>query len=101
MRCPKCGAENKETAKVCKKCGSELAVTPAWFPDAKWHLKTLGAIYAVLIVFYLGVSAALRTLPKPYDIRKIPIEMTPWLRHGEKFLPEDQLKAPPQEEPRK
>jgi len=57
-------------------------------------MKTLGIIYAVLIVFYLGVTAALKTLPKPYHLRKIPIEMTPWLRAGQKFLPEDELKAP-------
>lgn len=97
MKCQHCGADNKETAKACKKCGRELAIAPAWFPDALWHLKTLGTIYAVLIVFYVGVSVALKSLPKPYNIRKIPIEMTPWLRKGEKFLPEDQLKAPPQE----
>jgi hypothetical protein len=97
MKCQHCGADNKENAKACKKCGRELGIAPAWFPDAKWHLKTLGTIYALLIVFYVGVSAALKTLPKPYHIRKIPIEMTPWLRHGEKFQPEDQLKAPPTE----
>lgn len=94
MKCSSCSQDNKETAKVCKKCGRDLSTPPAWFPDAAWHAKTLGIIYAVLIVFYLGVSAALRSLPKPYHARKIPIEMTPWLRHGEKFLSEDDLKAP-------
>lgn len=97
MKCANCGADNKETAKACKKCGRELTVTPVWFPDAKWHAKALGTIWILLTVFYFGVTAALKTLPKPYNIRKIPIEMTPWLRHGQKFLPEDQLKAPPQE----
>jgi hypothetical protein len=95
MKCLNCGQDNKETAKVCRKCGRDLTVPPAWFPDAAWHLRTLGVIYAVLIVFYFGVSLALKQLPKPYNLREIPIEMTPWLRHGEKFLPEDQLKAPP------
>ena len=59
-------------------------------------MKTLGAIYAILAVFYLGVSLALKQLPRPYHLREIPIEMTPWLRHGPKHLPEDQLKAPPE-----
>lgn len=97
MKCMNCGQDNKETAKECRKCGRSLAVPPAWFPDAKWHAKTLGAIYAVLIVAYFGISAALKSLPRPYHVRTIPVEMTPWLRHGEKHLPEDQLKAPPRE----
>jgi len=97
MKCLNCGQENKDTAKACKKCSRDLTIPPTWFPDAQWHLRTLGVIYAVVIVFYFGVTAALKTLPRPYNIRKIPIEMTPWLRHGEKFLPEDQLKAPPLE----
>jgi hypothetical protein len=92
-----CGQENKETAKACKKCGRDLTIPPAWFPDAKWHLRTLGIIYACLVVCYFGVSYLLRKLPKPYNIRKIPIEMTPWLRHGNKHVPEDQLQAPAQQ----
>ncbi|MDE2038497.1 MAG: zinc ribbon domain-containing protein [Elusimicrobia bacterium] len=94
MKCMNCGQQNKETVKACRKCGRDLAVPPAWFPDAAWHLKTLGIIYAALIVFYLGVSAALKQLPKPYNIRKIPVELTPWLRHGRTYLPEDELKPP-------
>lgn len=101
MKCPHCGADNKENAKACRKCGLELSVAPMWFPDAKWHLKTLGTIYVVLTIFYIGVTAALKTLPKPYHLRKIPVEMTPWLRSGPKHLPEEQLKAPPPEEPAK
>lgn len=97
MRCTSCGQENKDASRACKKCGRDLMVSPAWFPDARWHLKTLGAIYAALIVIYFGVSYALRTLPKPYDIRSIPPEMTPWLRPGAKHLPEKELKAPPDE----
>jgi hypothetical protein len=95
MKCQHCGAENKDAAKVCRKCGLELAVAPMWFPDARWHLRTLGTIYAALIILYLGVTAALKTLPKPYHLRKIPIEMTPWLGSGPKHQPEEKLKAPP------
>ena len=99
MKCVNCGQDNKDAAKACRKCGRDLAIPPAWFPDMQWHLRTLGTIYGVLIVAYLGISAALKTLPKPYHIRKIPLEMTPWLRHGDKHLPEDELKAPPRQEP--
>jgi hypothetical protein len=95
MKCMNCGQDNKDSLKACRKCGRDLSTPPAWFPDARWHLKTLGTIYALLIVAYFGVSAALKSLPKPYQVRKIPIEMTPWLRSGPKHLPEDQLKAPP------
>ena len=94
MKCLNCGQENKDSAKACKKCSRDLTIPPAWFPDAAWHLKTLGTIYAALIVVYFGVSHLLKTLPKPYDVRQVPIELTPWLRKGPKFLPEDQLKAP-------
>lgn len=94
MKCLNCGQDNKETAKACRKCGRDLAVPPAWFPDAAWHLRTLGAIYALLIVFYFGVTFALKQLPPPYNLRQIPPEMTPWLGHGPKFVPEDKLKAP-------
>lgn len=95
MKCPACAAENKDAAKACKKCGRDFTAPPAWFPDTAWHLRTLGIIYACLIVFYYGVSAALARLPKPYNLRQIPVEMTPWLAPGGKtFLPEEQLKAP-------
>ncbi len=73
-----------------------MSLPPAWFPDAKWHLKTLGIIYVCVTVFYYTVTFLLKQLPKPYDIRKIPIEVTPWLRKGPKYLEEDQL-TPPQE----
>jgi len=95
MKCMNCGQENKDTAKTCRKCSRDLTVPPAWFPDARWHLRTLGIIYACLIVGYFGVSLLLRRLPKPYGIRRIPVEMTPWLRPGAKQIPEDQLQAPP------
>jgi hypothetical protein len=95
MKCLNCGQDNKETAKNCRKCGRDMSTPPAWFPDGIWHLKTLGVIYAVIIAAYYCISFALRTLPKPYNIRNIPIEVTPWLRHGQKFIPEDQLQPPP------
>lgn len=96
MKCVSCGVDNKDAAKTCKKCGRDMSVPAAWFPDARWHLKTLGIIYAGLIGFYLVVNAVLSGLPKPYHLRKIPIEMTPWLVPGGKVhLPEEQLKAPP------
>jgi len=96
MKCLSCSFENKETAKACKKCGHDLTIPPAWFPDARWHLKTLGIIYAGLISLYLVVTSVLSGLPKPYQLRKIPIEMTPWLHPGGKVhLSEDELKPPP------
>ncbi|MDE2141684.1 MAG: hypothetical protein KGL74_07210 [Elusimicrobia bacterium] len=95
MKCVGCGLDNKDTAKTCKKCGRDMSVPAAWQPDAAWHLKVLGVIYALLIVFYFGVTATLSRLPKPYALRHIPIEMTPWLVPGGKVhLPEEQLKAP-------
>ena len=95
MKCPGCAFDNKDTSKTCRKCGRDLSVPPAWAPDAAWHLKTLAAIYAALALFYVGVTAALSKLPKPYQLRDIPVEMTPWLAPGGKVhLPEDRLKAP-------
>ncbi len=97
MKCVDCGVDNKDNAKTCRKCGRDMAVPAAWQPDAIWHLKALGIIYTVLTVLYFGVSTALSKLPRPYHLRKIPIEMTPWLRaDGPLHLPEDQLKAPTQ-----
>ncbi|MBI3564075.1 MAG: hypothetical protein HY079_02630 [Elusimicrobia bacterium] len=95
MKCVDCGVDNKDAAKNCRKCGRDMAVPPAWHPDAAWHLRTLGIIYACLTVLYFGVSAALSRLPRPYQLRQIPVEMTPWLAPGGKVhLPEDRLKAP-------
>lgn len=94
MTCLNCGQENKEGACVCRKCSRSLSIPPAWFPDMRWHLKTLGAIYIALIILYFAVTYALKSLPKPYNIRTMPIEMTPWLRKGLKHLPENDLKAP-------
>lgn len=70
-------------------------LSPPWFPDAAWHLKTLLVIYALLAVFYFAVNAALSHLPRPYQLRNIPPEMTPWLAPGGKaHLPEEQLRSP-------
>ena len=82
VKCVGCGSENKENAKTCRKCGRDMAVPPAWQPDAAWHLKTLGVIYVALTVFYFGVTAVLSKLPRPYELRNIPVEMTPWLAPG-------------------
>ncbi len=41
VKCFGCGFENKENAKICRKCGRDMAIPPAWQPDAAWHLKTL------------------------------------------------------------
>lgn len=81
-----------------KAAAQEILISPPWFPDARWHARTLGLIYAALIVAYFGISAGLSRLPKPYQLRRIPMEMTPWLNPGGKVhLPEEQLKAPPAE----
>lgn len=78
-----------------KAARQEALISPLWFPDAKWHLKTLAVIYAVLIIAYFAISSALSRLSKPYHLRRIPMEMTPWLNPGGKVhLPEEQLKAP-------
>lgn len=82
MKCLNCNQENKDSAKSCKKCGRDLTIPPAWFPDWKWHARALGVIYGAVIVFYLVVSLVLKRLPEPYNIRQIPPEMTPWLQHG-------------------
>ena len=66
IKCPKCGQENKDTAKLCAKCKFDLTVPPVWMPTWRWHLKTLGIIYAVLIVLFF----VLQILLKPY-VRKI------------------------------
>lgn len=70
-------------------------LSPPWFPDAAWHAKTLLVIYGLLTVVYFGVNAVLSSFPRPYQLRNIPPEMTPWLAPGGKVhLPEEQLRAP-------
>jgi len=81
MKCLNCGFENKGLTKLCKKCGSDLTLPPAWFPNWKWHLKTLSWIYISLIIAFFVISFILHKLPPPYDQRDISPEMTPWLNH--------------------
>ena len=90
----------QQSKKSKKAAAQEALISPPWFPDAKWHARTLGIIYAVLIVAYFGISHVLSGLPKPYQLRRIPMEMTPWLNPGGKVhLAEDQLKVPPDDAP--
>ena len=92
--------QSQQSKKSKKAAAQEALISPPWFPDAKWHLRTLGVIYAVLIVAYFGISRALSSLPKPYKLRRIPMEMTPWLNPGGKVhLPEEKLNAPPDDAP--
>jgi hypothetical protein len=81
MKCPNCQQENKDSAINCKKCDRDLTMPPAWFPDWRWHARTLGVIYSIVVVAYLGVTFALKQLPEPYNVRKIPPKLTPWLNH--------------------
>lgn len=79
MKCTNCGQENRAALKICRKCGADLTLPPAWFPGWRWHLKALSWIYITLIVLFFGLSYVLHKLPPPYDQRKISPEMTPWL----------------------
>ncbi|HBA61233.1 MAG TPA: hypothetical protein DCZ92_10540 [Elusimicrobia bacterium] len=79
MKCINCGQDNRPTVKLCKKCGANLSMPPAWFPDWRWHLKTLSWVYISLIGGFFVISYLLHKLPPPYDQREIPSEMTPWL----------------------
>ncbi|HAT73235.1 MAG TPA: hypothetical protein DCS63_10515 [Elusimicrobia bacterium] len=79
MKCTNCGQENRAALKFCKKCGVDLTLPPAWFPDWRWHLKALCWIYLALVAVFFSVSYLLKRLPPPYDQRQIPPEMTPWL----------------------
>ena len=74
MKCPQCQADNKDQAKSCRKCGANLQLPPIWQPTWRWHAKTLGIIYVVLIVLFF----VMKSLLKPY-IRHLPPEVTPWL----------------------
>jgi len=94
MKCFNCGQENKDTARACKKCGRDMTLPPVWFPDWRWHVRTLATIYTVLIIAFFAAKWLLRRLPPPYDIRDIPADMTPWLKH--KTPPDDEAaKAAP------
>ncbi|MGM0569061.1 MAG: hypothetical protein ACQESB_07600 [Elusimicrobiota bacterium] len=58
MRCKSCKAYNKENRDVCKRCGKPLDAG-LWQPSWGWSLKVLGIIYAVLLVFYVGLRVVL------------------------------------------
>lgn len=91
---------SQQSKKAKKAAAQEALISPPWFPDARWHARTLGVIYTILVVAYFAVSHGLSMLPKPYHLRKIPMEMTPWLNPGGKVhLSEEQLKAPPDDAP--
>lgn len=75
MKCPQCQFDNKENAKNCKKCGTDLMAVPLWHPTWRWHVRTLAIIYGMLIVLYFSLNILL----KPY-LRQIPKDITPWLK---------------------
>lgn len=75
MKCPKCQIENKENAKTCRKCGTDLVQVPLWRPSWKWHARTLAIIYGLLIVMFFLLNHVLQ----PY-LRQIPKDITPWLK---------------------
>ena len=74
MKCAKCQAENKDSAKSCRKCGTELNSIVLWRPTWRWHLRTLLIIYGLLLVTFFAANYFLR----PY-MRGIPANVTPWL----------------------
>lgn len=74
MKCFRCGFENKEDIKLCKKCGSEMFFKPVWYPTWKWHVRVLIIIFVIIIVLFLGLNYFL----KPY-MRELPADITPWL----------------------
>lgn len=82
MKCLSCSVDNKDNARICKKCGMALNVEPIWSPTWAWHAKTLGVIYVCLIVVFF----ALNWLLKPY-LRDIPPEVTPWLQKAGEMHP--------------
>lgn len=51
-----------------------LQLPPLWQPTWNWHLRTLGIIYAILIVLFFVTKSLL----KPF-VRKLPPEITPWM----------------------
>ena len=76
VKCPQCSAENKDQAKLCRKCGLNMQLPPLWRPTWAWHGRTLMVIYAVVIVLFLLAHHGL----KPY-VRQLPADITPWM-HG-------------------
>lgn len=80
MKCLVCQTDNKDNAKNCRKCGTDLTIEALWQPTWKWHAKVLGAIYVALIVAYFAISEFLNRIPPPYRVREVPKEITPWLK---------------------
>jgi len=81
MKCVACQTDNKDDAKVCRKCGLDLKPPSLWRPTWGWHLRVLGVIYGILIVAYFCISYFLgKVVPEPYRMRTIPKEVTPWLQ---------------------
>ena len=74
MKCLKCQTENRDNQKTCKKCGSDMHQIEIWQPTWKWHFRVLAVIYGGLIVLFILLNIIL----KPY-MRKIPVQITPWL----------------------
>ncbi len=74
MKCPQCQTDNKDIANACRKCGMNLKLPPLWQPTWRWHARTLGMVYALIIVFFFVAKFLL----KPY-VRALPPEVTPWL----------------------
>jgi hypothetical protein len=81
MKCIVCQTDNKEGAKICRKCGTSLLLEPLWKPTWKWHLKVLSLIYVCLIIAYFAISTFLTRIPEPYRMRQVPKDITPWLNH--------------------
>jgi hypothetical protein len=79
IKCSTCGQANKESAKACRKCGADMTLPPAWFPDWKWHAKALGVIYVGLTIIFFAAKHFLGKLPPPFHQRELPPQMTPWL----------------------
>jgi hypothetical protein len=105
MRCANCGSDVRRGVKFCGQCGASLTgkaaepapraagpdphagrpsaaseTPPLWRPDWRWHLRTLGVIYAALVAVYFALSLFLSRVPEPYRMRDVPPEMTPWLK---------------------
>jgi len=74
MKCPQCQCDNKDQSKTCRKCGVNLQLPPLWQPSWRWHLRTLGIIYVIIIILFF----VMKSLLKPY-VRQLPPEVTPWL----------------------
>ena len=82
MICTVCQTDNKDVAKSCRKCGADLQIAPLWKPSWRWHGRVLAAIYVLLTIAYFAISTFLSKVPEPYRMRKIPKEVTPWIKNG-------------------